>query len=132
MDEIHDLKNQIERIKEENIKLKSDSDKMLKKINETNLELNEMKTKHNDEIQQYMDRLKDNDKVVQDRINQFDKDMLELQSKLKDIKSELHKTAETQLEQEKTKMKINNEDLIKSKDKMNENIQKLNNMLEKS
>jgi len=83
---------------------------MLKKINETNHELIEMKSKHNDEIQQYMNRLKDNDKVVQDRINQFDKDMLELQSKLKEIKSELHKTAESQLEQEKTKMKMNNED----------------------
>ena len=71
---------------------------MLKKINDTNLELIEMKSKHNDEIQQYMMRLKDNDKVVQDRINLFDKDMLDLQSKLVEIKDGLHKTVESQIE----------------------------------
>jgi chromosome segregation ATPase len=79
-----------------------------------------------------MSRLKDNDKVVQERINLFDKDMLELQSKLVEVKDGLTKTMESQLEQEKTKMKMNNEDYIKSKENMNENIKKLNMMLEKS
>ena len=79
-----------------------------------------------------MSRLKDNDKIVQDRINIFDKDMLELQSKLVIIKDGLTKTMESQLEQEKTKMKMNNEDYMKSKENMNENIKRLNMMLEKS
>ena len=83
---------------------------MNKKINDNKLELDEIKSKHNEEIQQYMTRLKDNDKVVQDRINSFDKDMLELQSKLVEIKDGLQKNMESQLEQEKTKMKMNNED----------------------
>ena len=76
--------------------------------------------------------MKDNDKVVQDRINLFDKDMLELQSKLIEVKDGLTKTMESQLEQEKTKMKMNNEDYIKSKENMNENIKRLSVMLEKS
>ena len=79
-----------------------------------------------------MTRLKDNDKVVQDRINLFDKDMHELQSKLVEVKDGLNKTLEIQLEQEKTKMKINNEDYVKSKENMNENIKRLSTMLEKS
>ena len=83
---------------------------MLKKINDTNLELIEIRAKHKDEIQQYIMRLKDNDKIVQNRINLFDKDMLDLQSKLVEVKDGLFKTMESQLEQEKVKMKMNNED----------------------
>ena len=83
---------------------------MKTKISDTNHELIEMKAKHQEEIQQYILRLKNNDKIIQDRINLFDKDMLELQSKLVVIKDGLTKTMESQLEQEKIKMNMNNED----------------------
>ena len=55
-------------------------------------------------------KLKDNDKIVQERIYLFDKDMLDLQSKLVEIKDGLNKTMESQLEIEKTKIKMNNND----------------------
>lgn len=76
--------------------------------------------------------LKENDKLVQNRILTFDKDMLDLQSKLAEIKEGLSKTMESQLEQEKAKMKMTTEDYKKSKESMNENINRLNLMLEKS
>ena len=95
---------------EDNIKIKSENDDILKKINETNLELMELKRKHNDEVQQYISKLKENDKIIQERIMIFDKDMVELNSKLIEIKDGLNKNMESQLEQEKTKMKMTTEE----------------------
>ena len=109
-DEIQDLKDQIEKLNEDNIKFKSENDKILKNINDTNLELMELKRKHNYEVQQYISKLKENDKIIQERILLFDKDMVELNSKFTEIKDGLTKNMDSQLEQEKTKMKITTEE----------------------
>ena len=88
----------------------SDNNYKQKRIEDQTVELSKIKNDHKDEIQNYINKLKENDKIVSNRITSFDQNMQELQNKLFEIKNELSQNMDSQLLQERNKLKMTAED----------------------
>ena len=72
------------------------------KINDMENELNIIKTKHKEESDHYIKKLKENDDMVREKIAEFDSDKKEFFNKLEELKENLKVTIESQINIEKS------------------------------
>ena len=118
----------IDNLNKEIKQLKSDYDHDKKRLLNIEKELEAKKLKHREEIESYIKRLKDNDKLIMDKLGQFDTDKTEFYKQLDEIKENLKLSNESQIELEKSEYKLKSEEMERIKlknDKMFKNFQDL-------
>jgi len=121
-----------EQLQTEMYNIKIDLPFYKKKNDEYEQKISELKINHNIKIEKFMNKMKDNDKLVQERIANHDNDKKEFFLKLEDLKESLKINIESQLKNERSKYQFSADEHNRSKIKNEKMIHSMTEIVNKT